>query len=337
MSRHLKFGFEVLRNGAVHTSLYSNDASISADKDAEIKTSLSGSFCKNDAVNFLTDWIRPYMVINGERKNLGMFLATTPEEDNGELEIEAYDKGIILKQNATENRLHIYRDTRYIDNIKNLLAQNGITECIMDFSDAVLLADREDWEIGTSYLTIINDLLSEINFNSIWFDGEGVARIERAKSLNTNRIKHFYKADELSFIRPDYTKTNDTFSSYNVFIATVDNPDYEETLIATAINDDPTSPISTSALGRRIVAPVESLNNIASQLELQEYVNSKMLNSKLTTDTVSFSTALNVHEMFEYVATDHSEISGIHQEQSWEMALDESDTMTHTARKVRNI
>jgi hypothetical protein len=336
MLRRIKVGFDILRNGVVYAAAYSNDASISMDCDAEIKTAVKGTFRPDATVNYLMDQIRPYMIINGVRSNLGKYLATTRQEHNGEIAMEAYDLAVTLKQNAIEERLFFETGQRYRDIFVQILEANGITEYLIDPTEAVLATDREDWEIGMDHLTIINGLLKEINYNSLWFDAAGIARLQRRKPLDTNSIAHYYKANAVSQISADYSRTGDAFSTHNVFIAMIDNPDFGH-MSAVAVNDDPTSAVSTIALGRRIVAPVYRPNNTASQSELQAYVNNLMLESKYITETVTFTTMLARHGIFDYAAIDHPDMRGVFSETSWEMSLDESDTMTHTAKKVRNL
>ena len=343
MIRNLSFGYEAIRNGVVLTSLEATGApSLRMESSGEIKRALSGTFRKNAIVNYLSDWIRPYIIINGVRSNLALVLATTAKEvsEGGEdkVEIEAYDRSILLKQNGIESRPHLPSGMKYLDAIKELLTQNGITEFYCDQSDFVLQTDREDWEVGTSHLDIINELLSEINYNTIWFDSDGIAVMEKRKVPDTDNIPIGYVADEMSLVRPDCTRELDAYDSYNVFIAEVNSSDYEEPLIATAVNQDPTSPLSIQSRGRRILAPVIRLNNIASQEVLQEYVDSVRNKSMQSTEVSEFDTAINpVHQTNDYLSIQHPKMNGIYQELSWEIVMDANDRMRHTAKKVIGI
>lgn len=338
--RRIEFGYEVLRNGVVLTKLKALNASIRMESTAEIKTAFTGTFKNNDKVNFLSDYIRPYIVINSARSNLGVFLATTPKEqmESGTtlVSIEAYDKGIILKQNGLLKPLHLSKGTKYTDAIRTLLAQNGMLEVICDNSPLTLQTDREDWEIGTSHLTIINDLLREINYNTIWFNRDGIPVVARKKDLKTVNIT--YRADETSIIKDACTKELDSYEGYNTWIAKVDNPDYDEPLIATASNEDPISPLSVPSRGRRILAPVVSLDNIASQSALQDYVDNIRNQNMDAVEVAGFETALNPkHGVNDQLLLLHPNLKGIYQETSWEMALDGNDSMMHKAKKVGNV
>ena len=56
---------------------------------------------------------------------------------------------------------------RYTDRIQALLQQCGIQSAIVEDSDEIFATDREDWEIGTTVLDIVNNLLDEINYQSL--------------------------------------------------------------------------------------------------------------------------------------------------------------------------
>nr|WP_315021858.1 hypothetical protein [uncultured Aminipila sp.] len=343
MSRYIRAGFDVIRNGVRLTELQAlKESTLKMNSSGEIKTVLSGSFKANSKVNFLSDWIRPWIEINGKIKYKGLFSATTVEEDyNGQydlIKIEAYDKAIILKQNAIEQKIYFKSGLKYLDAIRTMLNINDINEWIIEETDKTIQNDREDWEIGTSYLTIINELLSEINYNSIWFNDEGLPVIAKKNNPTVDDIDFSYRADRFSLIESECTKETDAYDSYNVFIAMVDNPDYEKPLVAIATNEDPSSLLSIQSRGRRIVAPVFKLDNIASQNELQDYVEKIRNESMQSTEIYKIKTAINPeHTVLNSIYLDHPKVRGLFQEEEWEITLDSSDTMTHTIKKVREI
>lgn len=343
MPRYIRIGFDVVRNGVKLTELQAaKESTLKMNSSAEIKTILSGTFKSNNKVNFLSDWIRPWIEINGIAKYKGLFSATTVEQDsNGHydlIKIEAYDKTIILKQNAIEQKIYFKSGTKYLDAIRIILHKNEINEWIIEETDKTIQNDREDWEIGTNYLTIINELLSEINYNSIWFNDEAVPVITKKNNPSVDDINFSYRADKFSLIESECTKETDAYDSYNVFIAMVDNPDYEKPLVATATNEDPSSLLSIQSRGRRIVAPVFKLDNIASQNELQSYVEKIRNESMASTEVYKIKTAINPdHTVLNSIYLDHPKVRGLFEEEEWEITLDSSDTMTHTVKKVREI
>lgn len=337
--RNVAYRLEAHRNGVKYADLYCNNATISMVADGEIKTSLSASILLDNRINFLSDTICPYMEIDGVCYPLGEYIASTVSEryENGTstLEIEAYDKGLVLQQTALEDRIYIPIGTKYTDYVGSLLTGAGISKAIISDSPQMMQTDREDWEIGTNYLEIINALLSEINYKNIWFDAEGNARVEKYQRPTDSNIDHRYSSGEMSLIQGPCSMSSDTYQAYNVFIALISSADYQEPLKAVSVNDDPNSPLSIIRRGRRIAAPVIKLNNIASQSELQEYVDNQRFASMVSTETIEFTTAnLPGHGVGDVIAIDHEKLKGIYLETEWSMPLSYDGVMTHKARRL---
>lgn len=248
-------------------------------------------------------------------------------------QIKGMDLGRIPQRSRTEKRVLFQAGQRYTDIVQSILLELGISRIIAIQSDATLKNDRADWEIGTSWIKIINSLLAEINYQSLWFDTEGNARIQPHRQVDGTVIDHRYESGELSQIKPQVDISSDIYKAYNVFTAMVSSPEYEEPMIAVSVNDIPTSRISTVNIGR-VQAPIEKLDDIANQEELQKYVDNLRFQSMCSTETISFRTALNQHQVRDIVSIHHPQASGIYQETQWKMTLSYDGEMTHTAQRV---
>lgn len=340
MNRTVAFVYDVYRDGAKYETLEAvGTPTIRTVASGELKMALSGTFIQNPNVDFLTDTIRPSMILNGETYPLGEFYATTVpiSYENGvdHMQVEAYDGCLILKQATLTDMLTLKAGKKYTDIVQNFLTENGIEKAIIENSSATLATDREDWDIGTPALTVINALLKEINYNPLWFDLEGNARVQKYVQPSANTVSISYASGETSIIASDCSSSLDTYSAYNVFIAVVSSPDYELPMRAVSVNDDPASPLSTIRRGRRIVAPVVKLDNIASQEDLQEYVDNLRFKSMASGETITFTTANNpIHGVGEVLSIDHERLSGIYEETEWTMYLSYSGQMEHKAKKV---
>jgi hypothetical protein len=338
---NVSFRYGIVRNGIERKDLYilaRGSPSIKMVGDAAVKTALNGQFVLGPGVDLLYDVIKPYFIINGEEYPLGEFLVSTLMEvhkgGTAYVEIEGYDRGLTLKRSTTENRPSLAANNKYTDVIQALLFDRGIDKVLCVSSDARLATTREDWEIGTPYIDIVNKLLKEINYNTLWFDSNGFARIEPYLMPSAENIKHTYKSGELSIIKPDCTIKRDTNSAYNVFIAQVSNPDLPEPLYAIAENNDPNSPISTMKIGR-IPAPIFKLDNIASQSALQAFVDNERFKSLISSEEVNFETAkVPTHGVNDTLALNHDVMKGIYSEFEWGITLSTDGQMTHRAKKV---
>lgn len=202
-------------------------------------------------IDYLNDELQPVLIIDGVETPIGVFVpgtVTTSSKGYGvDLDrVEAYDRGVKLQQAKTETLLHWSAGTKYLDAVKQLLVSAGIGMVMETPSTLTLPTDREDWAIGTPYLTIINALLAEINYNDIWFDARGTAVLQPRQEPSAERIAHTYTdGTPLSVLMPDSESELDIYDAPNVFICTVSNPDLEEPMTATAVNDNPMSALST--------------------------------------------------------------------------------------------
>ena len=344
MIRDVAYHVVVLRNGAELTRLNwrSGDSpNIMVSKSAEIKGSFSGRFYVPDTVDLLSDELQPIMRLNGVETPLGVFLTSTQsrvtDRYNTVIQIEAYDRGWRLQNQRTESILHIAAGTSYIAKIRQMLTEAGVGLVIATPSTATFRTDREDWEIGTAYLTIINQLLAEINYGDVWFDGNGIAHLEPYEKPSAGRIDHAYSdADVIHAqpIGPEHNDETDIFNAPNVFVRICSNPDIDSDMVATAVNESPTSRTSTVRRKMRIV-DVRRVDNIASQDELQAAVDRARNESMLAARTITVQT-LNEpgHGVGDIISIDDPELAGIYEETGWTLTMAVGQMMQHTAKRT---
>lgn len=334
------FRFEIIEDDICigHAQPIDNPT-IRCDADADVKLSLSGNFVLDIVPpNWLKVSLKPYLILDGVENPLGEYLITQADKcinRKGVLfwRIKGMDTGRIVQRSRTEKRVIFFPGQRYTDIIQNTLLALGISRIIAVQSDAVLVNTRADWEIGTSWIKIINSLLEEINYQSLWFDADGNARVEPQKPANGSIIDHEYKIGEFSEIKTPAENSSDIYKAYNVFTVMVSSPEYEEPLIAIAVNDSPTSRISTVNIGR-VQAPIKRLDDIANQEELQKYADNLKFHSMCSNEIFSFRTALNQHQVGDIVAVQHPLADGIYQETEWKMSLGYDGEMTHTVQRI---
>jgi hypothetical protein len=342
LTRTVDFRYIVVRNGADFSELQpirNGEPLIYMDESAEIKMSLSGDFAQNDAVNWLTDQIRPELEINGIRKPLGVFLPATvtpmSDESTRSVHVEAYDRCWLVRDNYTETILHFAAGAKYTTIVKQLLTVSGVVTMIVTPSNAVLAEAREDWGIGTSLLTIVNDLLAEINYNPLWFDASGAAVVEPASVPTAENIDHTLDNSEVkSMLLPQLRREADIYSAPNVFRCVVSNADKSAAMVATAENNNLQSPLSIARRGRRIVKVV-NVDNIASQAELQAYADRLRNESLFTGETITVKTALLPdYGVADVVALHYDDVAAICIDRAWTMELRVGGSMTHTLERV---
>lgn len=347
MIRRVEYRLKALRNGA-HLGYLKWDAAtapnVIARASADLKASLSATVLADapgaPEINWLRDELQPCVVINREEIPLGIFRPTNtvPQKKDGvkTIRVTAYDRCWLVQTRRTETLLHLSAGASYVDTIKSLLLECGIDLVLADPSSAVLPADREDWQIGTSYLKIVNQLLSEIGFNSLWFDADGLAHLEKYVAPSSAYVKRKYSIRAgLNFrpLSPGYTDSTDIFNAPNVFIAICDNADRSAVLTATAENK---SFGSKSILQRGIrIAQVEKVNQIADQDSLQAYADKLRDDSLMSTRELSFSVpAEGGHGVGDIISIEHPELGGIYKETGWSLSLAAGAQLNITAKRT---
>jgi len=285
----------------------------------------------------LVDLVRPYVIIDGVETPVGDYSIETLKESTKDnvkwWEIECYDLSVRCKSSIIEERHYIAADTLYLDAINALLIECGITRVMSDSNEDTLTTDREDWDIGTPRLTIINTLLSEINFYPLYFDLSGVARLTKKTEISTANVTFTYAADEMSILYHECSSELDTFGAPNVFIVQLSNAE-QSPMTAISENNSPSSALSIMRRQRRIPRTYK-VDNIASQAALQEYADNLRNDSLLSTETIDFYTAINpVHSVHDVVVLKHPSIEGVFLETNWSMTLKAGEKMTHKAKRV---
>ena len=353
--RTLEFKFRVLRGDAVFGFLQAPENGgymIRMDDSAQIKTSLSGTFSPvvTDAdgnpvqADWVSDEIQPIMIVDGVEHSLGVFQAANvvPSEKNGveSLRIEAFDRCWRVRDNYTESVLHFAAGANYVTVIQTLLVACGIAVILATPTDEVLQEAREDWDIGTSYLEIVNQLCGEINYNPLWFTAEGHAVIEPASVPLAENIEHTFSdlpddgAVPIIRMLPTISRETDTYQSPNVFLCVCANPDKSGVMSATAENNNPQSPLSIMRRGRRIVK-VTRLNNIASQEALQAYADRIRNESMISGETIRISTDLQPgFGVADVVALKYGDLISLCIEKSYTMELRAGGQMSHVLERV---
>lgn len=341
--RDVSFRYVVVRNGADYCEIHpanGNDPQLRMSATSEIKTSMSGDFLDpGDQVNWLTDEIRPEIVIDGIPHSLGIYLPAAvrgqKSDTTATVHLEAYDRNWRVKDNYSEDRIHLNAGANYADAVIQLLTASGISLISRTPTAATLSEDREDWNVGSSYLTIVNDLLDEINYNPLWFDKDGLAILEPASVPTAANIEHVLDDTDIrSLLRPAISRETDIYKAPNVIICVCSNADKSGPMIARSENTNPQSPLSIARRGRRI-AKVVQIHNIASQEELQAYADRLRNETMISGETIVLQTGLlpgfGVNDV---VAVRYGDLFAVCIERAWTMNLSVGGNMTHTLEKV---
>lgn len=330
--------YEILRDGGTLGTMRAYEpAEIRCDTEGELVLSIRGMFHVEEMQDFFRDRVRPVVIVNDQEYPMGLFIITTEEKTEADGQklslLEGYSLLYLARRKKIETRLHISAGTNYITAITDLLTLAGITDIKADATEYTMATDREDWDIGTSVLEIVNSLLAEISYRGAYVDLNGTVQLRKYKAPVLEDAAHIYTEGEDSIITPEYKITDDRYGKANVFRLFCDNPDMEDLMVATAENNSSSSPFSTVNIGR--VLHSEKVDNIPSQAALQERANAMRDKSMQTTEEIEFYTAIApVHTPHDVVAIQTGGASGIFAETGWKITLSPDSDMQHRARRV---
>jgi hypothetical protein len=244
-------------------------------------------------------------------------------------DIEGYSKLQIYADDLVESRYIVTSGTNVVNEVIRLI---GVTQYRIASSTLTLATNRE-WEIGTSKLKIINDLLEAINYASLRVANDGYFE-SGVYVLPADRTVDFaYLNIPGGVLGTDVTDDLDLFSVPNVFVRYVDNPDVPA-LRSVYINDNPYSPSSTVQRGRNITS-CEKVDDVADQTTLDAITRRDAANASQVYSHVTFPTAIMpIHGYMNTIRLQHQTVDGIYQETGWEIDCKAGEMMRHTVRRV---
>lgn len=346
----VKFRYELLNKDDVKLGeLKAQPGRVALNSLAEIKRTAVFQITEQEAhdIDWLSDRIRPVFCLQMQDGGwaewpLGVFILSSPtrRDENGKIKrsVEAYDSSLILKEDKFIDRYRIPAGTKYITAITEILNNAGIWKTNILTHDGTLAADRE-FEIGTSKLFTVNQLLAAINYTSLWVDENGYF-VAQPYVLPTDRDPDYeYRTDCISIIHPGCTEEMDLFGVPNTWVRYVSNPDRDEVLRSEYTNDLSTSPTSTINRGHTIV-DIDEVTDAYDQTTLDGLVKRLAYNSTQVYGKFNFSTALMPHHSYyNCLFVEHIGFGIAHKymESSWLMDLRSGGVMQHSCRRVIQI
>lgn len=345
--RTVDFEFEVFDKNEVMIGLLSHaSCQVSFDSTTEIMGTVNATYKYEPFLDGVAEWrLRPAMKIlspNGWLKyTLGVYIMATPSYsgDNDERHCQAtgYDYSLILRDDKLVSRYYLASGSNYVQKIGQLIEDAGIQK-INIAQSSLTTPSAMEWEIGTPKLTIVNELLSAINYEPLHFDRNGFAVSKKYEEPVNRAVEFFYQTNEKSLVSPGSSVVLDYFNKPNVFVRYTDSPDETE-LIATVTNDSVTSPLSTVSRGRRIV-DVQSVQDIANQTTLNEYTRRVAIEGSQIYESATLNTALMPMHGYRdciFVKHDTLGIGAQFIEYAWTMDLQLGANMSHTLKRIVKI
>lgn len=325
-------------------SLTNASGSISFDSESEIMRTLSLTAKRSEIldINSVDERIAPYFCLlapSGRwlKYPLGVFIINPSAElDNKSVYIsaEGYDLGRIALDLKLEHTATYLQGAVYTSSIANRLG--SIYKNYDIVADASLTNPTDiEYEMGKSEIETINAMLDAINYYPLYFDENGMAHAEPYVFPEDRRVQIQYSADNKSIIYDGVSQSTNIFEIPNKFIRYTDDADHEP-LRSEVIVSDASIPSSTTRRGR-IITDIESVDDIATQISLDNYTRRAATNASQRTETLEFETVNMPGHGFKnclQVRCEDMGIDGKYIEYAWEMDLTPGGKMSHQCYKV---
>ena len=344
-NREVRYEY-IIRNQYNETigSLTDASGSISFDSTTEIMRTCSLRAKRSELldINRVDERIIPYFCIlapNGRwlKYPLGVFIINPSAQlDNKSvfISVEGYDLAQIALDMKLENTVAYMAGSVYTSSISNRLGTIYTNYDVVANPDLRNPADVE-YEIGSSEIETINAMLDAINYYPLYFDENGMAHAEPYIFPEDRTVQMQYSADGKSIIYDGVSQASNIFEIPNKFIRYTDDSDHEP-LRSEVIVTDPTIPSSTVNRGR-IITDIQSVDDIATQIALDNYTRRAAITASQHTEQLEFETVNMPCHGFKnclQVRCEDMDIDGKYIEYAWEMDLTVGGKMKHQCYKA---
>lgn len=284
-------------------------------------------------------WLPPYSANDYVEWPLGVFLLSSPSR-------KADSTGNVTRDVTGYDQLQVYVDDKVADRytvsasascISAVTALLGDVETVIAQSSATLPAAQE-WEPGTPKLTIINNLLSAMNYQSLSFDEDGRAVVTPYVPPSSRTEEYVYDETDTSLLIAGAEQDLDLFDVANKWVLVVSNPD-QSLMTSTYTNANPASPTSTVRRGRTIVD-----YRLEQEATTQEALDGKAerlaFEASQVYESISFETGLNpLHSGNDVYRIRYRALAlnSPFSEAEWTLPLRVGAPMRHRARRVVSI
>lgn len=247
----------------------------SISRDSTLETLGSASITVSESIGEC--YIRIYLVTiqNGikERYSLGTFLVQSPSYSfDGKIKnisLDAYTPLLELKENPTPLGYSILKDENILDTAYRIVREQVRAPVVKTENDEILSSNFVA-NLNDTWITFVRDLIANANYSLALDD---VGRILFMPNQDTMSLQPIWTYDDSnsSILYPELTVDRDLYGIPNVVEVIYSNG--TEYYYGRAVNEDPSSPISTINRGREITHRESnpSLLGNPNQKRIQEY------------------------------------------------------------------
>lgn len=285
-------------------------------------------------INYLTDRIKIWYVINDNWHSLGEYMMIKPKNKNGIVSTSIMDLTVLIQRRRELEPVVFVKGTPYHDVLSYFIIKSGYTKVNIEATDSVLRYDRV-FDDTKNRLEWFNEVAKEINYTPLEADENGYFVSRKYRQPTLSNVKHIYRVDKNSIISGEIETEEDFWNTYNVIKCVHSNPS-TSLLVSIARNDDPSDPFSTYAIGE--VPLTVKVDNVADKQELDTIATKRLFEQRQITQDVVFNSLINpVHGLNDVIQLFSPNLEGVFLENSWTIPLKAGSLMTHKMRRLVDV
>lgn len=318
---------------------------------AEIRNHYQKGADKLNELLYFTDRLKIYtaieMLTNGSDGTawaewpVGYFLLQNPHRKATPggvvVEMDGYDQNVILDNTRVTARYLVASGTNYITAVTTALQAAGLTTTSYQLTATSLtLPAAKEWETGTSYLQIVNDLLYAINYRPFRFNGAGIGIAEPYELPHTRSDEFTYETNSGGVMLEDVDQELKLIGVPNRVTLTRATPD-ATTIVSTVNNTSLTSPANQTNSGinqhiQEVPAADQSTLTALAQRELTERTEAMQISFR--TPSAPFHDNVDRIRFIHNAGQASLSLDDSFIEQEWRLPLNETGDMEHRCKQV---
>lgn len=267
--------------------------SSSITRDSSLETLGSANITISESIGEC--YIRIYLITiqNGirEKHSLGTFLVQSPSFSfDGKIKnvtLDAYTPLLELKENPTPLGYSVLKDENILETAYRITREQVRAPVVKPQKDETLNTNFVA-NINDTWITFIRDLIANADYS---LDLDEMGRIFFAPKQDTMSLQPIWTYDDSnsSILYPELSVDRDLYGIPNVVEVIYSNGN--EYYYGKAVNDDPSSPISTINRGRQITHRESnpSLLGSPNQARIQEYAENLLKELSSLEYTVTYT------------------------------------------------
>lgn len=285
-------------------------------------------------IDYLTDRIKIYYVINDTKYSLGEYMIINPKRKNDVVTASIMDLTCLIQRQRELTPVVFKKGTPYHDVLSYFIIKSGYTKINIEETDAVLQSDRV-FDDTKNRLEWFNEVAKEINYTSLETDEDGYFVSKKYRQTTLSNVTQIYRIDQTSIISGDIEVDEDFWNVCNIVKCVHSNPN-TPLLVSVARNDDPSDPFSTYSIGEVLLSV--KIDNVADKQELDTIATKMLFEQMQVAQDITFNSLVNpTHKLNDVIQLFSPDLEGIFLESSWTIPLKAGSLMTHKMRRLVDV